>query len=188
MQLDGVDEVSIANAAEELEGEAIDLLINNAGIAIAGDLATTTKDDMLKHLEVNSVGPFLVTRAFIPHLKAAVVKNGSANVAQMSSNAGSIQLCDGGIYGYRASKAALNMINASLASDLKQDKIGTFVLHPGFVKTDMSKGIDEITIDGIVIRPISTETSVAGLVRVIDQFTLAESGSFFDYTGKRFPW
>ncbi|KAF1321803.1 Short chain dehydrogenase, partial [Globisporangium splendens] len=187
VQLDSVDEESIAKAAEHLADESVDLLINNAAIAINGDLASTTKHDMLKQFEVNSLGPFLVTRAFLPHLKSAVAKNGVASVVQMSSQAGSIQQSNGSIYGYRMSKAALNMANATLASDLKHDKIGAFVVHPGFVKTDMTKGIDEIIIDGMVIRPISTEESVSGLIRVIDTFSLADSGKFVDYTGESIP-
>uniref|UniRef100_K3XCT6 Uncharacterized protein n=1 Tax=Globisporangium ultimum (strain ATCC 200006 / CBS 805.95 / DAOM BR144) TaxID=431595 RepID=K3XCT6_GLOUD len=122
-KLDSSDEASILNAAKALEGEAIDLLINNAGILLSsGTLAATTKDDLLKQFEVNSVGPFLVTRAFIPHLKAAVAKHGSAYVAQISSVMGSIGLNFGGYYGYRESKAAVNMINSSLAIDLKMTR------------------------------------------------------------------
>uniref|UniRef100_K3XCQ1 Short chain dehydrogenase n=1 Tax=Globisporangium ultimum (strain ATCC 200006 / CBS 805.95 / DAOM BR144) TaxID=431595 RepID=K3XCQ1_GLOUD len=144
----------------------------------SGTLAATTKDDLLKQFEVNSVGPFLVTRAFIPHLKAAVAKHGSAYVAQISSVMGSIGLNFGGYYGYRESKAAVNMINSSLAIDLKNDKIGAFVLHPGWVQTDMNKGEGEITV----------ETSVNGLVSAIDKFTLEDTGKFYDYTGKILPW
>uniref|UniRef100_K3W8S0 Uncharacterized protein n=1 Tax=Globisporangium ultimum (strain ATCC 200006 / CBS 805.95 / DAOM BR144) TaxID=431595 RepID=K3W8S0_GLOUD len=188
VQLDIADEESITKAAKHLASESIDLLINNAGIGIDGDLVTTMKSDMLKQFEVNSVGPFLVTRAFLPHLKSAVAKNGAASVVQMSSQVGSVQLSNGGMYGYRVSKAALNMVNATLASDLRHDKIGAFVVHPGLVKTDMTKGVDEITIDGLVIRPITTEESVRGLIRVIESFSLEKSGAFVDYTGESIPW
>ncbi|KAF1326705.1 Short chain dehydrogenase, partial [Globisporangium splendens] len=179
VQLDSSDEASILNAAKALEGEAIDLLINNAGILLgSGTLVSTTKEDMLKQFEVNSVGPFLVTRAFIPHLKAAVAKHGSAYVAQISSVVGSITQNFGGFYGYRASKAALNMINSSLAIDLKNDQIGAFALNPGYVQTDMNKGEGEITV----------ETSVNGLVSVIDKFTLEDTDKLYNYTGEILPW
>jgi NAD(P)-dependent dehydrogenase (short-subunit alcohol dehydrogenase family) len=89
---------------------------------------------------------------------------------------------------YRVSKADLNMVYATLASDLMHDKFVAFVVHPGLVKTDMTKGVDEITIDGLVIRPITTEESVRGLIRVIESFSLEKSGAFVDYTGESIPW
>ncbi|KAF1326704.1 Short chain dehydrogenase, partial [Globisporangium splendens] len=185
VQLDTGDEASILNAAEELEGEAIDFLINNAGIFAGGHLDATTKDDLLKQFEINSVGPFLVTRAFLPHLRLAVKARGSAHVVHVTSRLGSIALCGepyfgfktGGYYGYRASKAALNMINASLAVDLKPDSIGTFVLHPGFVMTDLTENHGDITAD----------TSVSGMMRAIDSLALADSGKFFDFKGEAQP-
>lgn len=181
MQLDTADEDSIANAAQELEGEAIDLLINNAGIYVRADLASTTKDDLLKQFEVNTVGPFLVTRAFLPHLKAAVAANGSVKVAQISSSLGSITLNTSalkGYYGYRASKAALNMVSKSLAVDLKSDSIAVFVMHPGYVATDINGHQGTI----------STETSVIGLVAVIEKLTIEDTGKFYSHDGESLPW
>lgn len=179
VQLDSIDEASITNAAKQLEGEPIDLLINNAGIFDRLDLASTTKDGLLKTFEVNSIGPFLATRAFLPNLKLAVAKRGSAYVAQLSSQLGSVARNQtGGMYSYRASKAAINMINASLAVDLKSDGVVAVVLHPGYVATDLNGQQGTIT----------TETSVSGLISVIDTLTLAASGKFFDYTGSELPW
>uniref|UniRef100_K3XBW7 Short-chain dehydrogenase n=1 Tax=Globisporangium ultimum (strain ATCC 200006 / CBS 805.95 / DAOM BR144) TaxID=431595 RepID=K3XBW7_GLOUD len=188
VQLDSADENSILSAAKELDGESIDLLINNAGILLGNDiLSSTTKEDLLKQFEVNSVGPFLVTRAFIPHLKAAVAKNGSANVTQISSFVGSITLNAGSMHGYRASKTALNMINSCLAVDLKSDNIGSFVVHPGYVATDMNGGVD-LVMGGIVIKAISTDTSVGDLIKVIGNFTIANTGKFYNHTGDELPW
>uniref|UniRef100_K3WS08 Short-chain dehydrogenase n=1 Tax=Globisporangium ultimum (strain ATCC 200006 / CBS 805.95 / DAOM BR144) TaxID=431595 RepID=K3WS08_GLOUD len=186
VQLDTGDEDSILNAAKELEGEAIDLLLNNAGVADGGNKDITTKRDLLRQFEVNAVGPFLVTRTFLPHLKAAVAKNGGAFVAQLTSYLGSITHSTedyfifkaGDVIGYRASKAALNMITSSLAVDLKDDQIGVFLLDPGFVATDMTVQMGIIT----------TDASVSGLVSVIDKFTLADTGKALDYTGKIVPW
>ncbi|GAB9473140.1 reverse transcriptase [Globisporangium polare] len=186
VQLDTSDESSVLNAAKELEGEAIDLLINNAGIFAGGSLDVTTKEDLLQQFEVNAVGPFLVTRAFTPHLKAAVALTGSALVAQITSFMGSVELTfgeysgfsAGGRYGYRTSKAALNMINASLAVDLKTDKIGTLALHPGFVQTDLTEHHGEVTAD----------ESVSGLMSVIASFEMGNTGAFYDWTGEKMPW
>lgn len=85
VQLDSSDEQSILNAAEKLQGVPIDLLINNAGMGVRHDLATTTKEDLIQHFTVNAVGPFLVTRAFLPNLKLAVAQNDSALVANLST-------------------------------------------------------------------------------------------------------
>uniref|UniRef100_K3WSA4 Ketoreductase domain-containing protein n=1 Tax=Globisporangium ultimum (strain ATCC 200006 / CBS 805.95 / DAOM BR144) TaxID=431595 RepID=K3WSA4_GLOUD len=182
VQLDASDEASIVDAAKQLEGEPIDLVINNAGIFDDLDLASVTKDEFMRAFEVNSVGPFLVTRALLPNLRLAAANSGSACVAQISSRLGSIghntSTHGGGIYSYRASKAAINMINSSLAVDLKSDSIVCVVLHPGYVATDLNGHQGTI----------STDTSVGGLVGVIDKLSIAETGKFFDYTGTELPW
>jgi RNA-binding protein with serine-rich domain 1 len=187
VQLDSADESSILSAAKELDGESIDLLINNAGISVPGDLASFTKADFIKQFEVNSVGPFLVTRAFAPYLKAAVAKNGSANVAQISSRVGSITLNAGSMHGYRTSKTALNMINSCLAVDLKSDNIGSFVVHSGYVATDITGGVDLVMGD-IVVKAISADTSVSDLIKVFGNFTIANTGKFYNHTGDELPW
>lgn len=185
VQLDTSDEASILRAAKELEGESIDLLINNAGIAFTNDFTTTTKEDLLQQLETNSVGPFLVTRAFVSHLRAAVAKRGAASVAQISSSLGSISLNNGegdwaGLryYGYRASKATLNMLNASLAIDLKSDGIAAFTFCPGYVATDMNNH------SGV----LSADTAVNSLISTIEKLTIADTGKFLNSDGESIPW
>jgi RNA-binding protein with serine-rich domain 1 len=181
VQLDTTDEASILRAAEDLKDEAIDLVINNAGITIGGGLDVTTKEEMLQQFDVNCVGPFLVTRALIPHLKAAVAKHGAASVVQVSSYLSSIALNVGGMfgcYGYRASKAALNMTMVSLALDLQSDGVATFAIHPGHVSTDINNYTGEISLD----------TSVGGMVPLIQKLTIADTGKFYDYNGNSLPW
>ncbi|TMW66295.1 hypothetical protein Poli38472_004060 [Pythium oligandrum] len=179
VQVDVADEETILNAAKELEGEAIDLLINNAGMLERETLDNTNKSDVMRQFEVNAVGSFLVTRAFVTHLKAAAAKNGLAKVANLSSRLGSITLNDnGGLYGYHASKAALNMINKSLAVDLKPSNIATVVYHPGYVATDMNK------FQGVV----QQADSVRGLTTHIEGTTLEHTGKFYDFEGNDLPW
>ncbi|ETK93913.1 hypothetical protein L915_02949 [Phytophthora nicotianae] len=177
--LDITDESSIAKAAGELKGEPIDLLINNAGMGGGGGVPDVTKAEMMKLFEVNAVGPFLVTRALLPNLKLAVAKNGTATVSQITSRLGSIADNDsGGRYSYRASKSALNMLNKSLSIDLKDDKIVTLALHPGYVVTRMTGHKGEVT----------TEESVAGLTKVIANAKPEDSGKFFHFRGDILPW
>ncbi|DBA00569.1 TPA: hypothetical protein N0F65_007698 [Lagenidium giganteum] len=173
------DEQSILDAARELNGEAIDLLINNAGVLYYTALDTTTKEDLMKQFEVNAVGPLLVTRAFLPHLKRAVVTTGNPSiVAVVTSEFGSIESTTGGFYGYRSSKSAVNMLMKTLAIDLQQDRVAVVMLHPGVVKTDMSRHMG----------PVLPEDSVNGMVRVIAGVTEATSGEFRSYDGAVIPW
>ena len=84
----------------------------------------------------------------------------------------------GGSYGYRMSKAAVNMAGRSLARDLADDGVAVAILHPGFVRTDMTGG------QGFV----DPAESAAGLAARIDELTMASSGSFWHANGERLPW
>ncbi|POM71213.1 Short chain dehydrogenase [Phytophthora palmivora] len=178
--LDTGDEQSILQAAKTLEGVEVDLLINNGGISLGGGLDVTTKEDMMRQFEVNTVGPFLMTRAFLPNLRLAVAARGQAFVAQITSRMGSItDNGSGGSYGYRASKTALNMVTQSLALDLKSEKIGCLLLHPGYVNTAI------VNFTGIV----SAEDSVAGMVRIIERAKLDDKVQMFHFEkGDALPW
>jgi RNA-binding protein with serine-rich domain 1 len=179
VQLDVSDEASILKAAEELKSTPIDLVINNAGILYGHDLKTTTKEDLMKQFEINSVGPFLVTRAFLPNLKQAVSDKGGAIVAQVTSRMGSVEdNTSGGYYGYRASKSALNMLNKSLSIDLKGEKITSLLLHPGYVKTDMVNNMGNV-------EPADTAASMA---KIIENSKLSDSGKFYHFEGNILPW
>lgn len=179
VQIDTGDEASILNAASELQGVPIDLLLNNAGIGGAGSLQDATKESLMRQFEVNAVGPFLMTRAFVPNLKLAAGARGNAIVAQVSSRMGSIDdNTSGGLYGYRASKTAVNMINSSLAVDLKSDKIIAVALHPGYVVTRITN----------FTGGQKPEESVAGLTKVLEGLTPEDSGKFLNYEGEVLPW
>ncbi|KAG7380824.1 hypothetical protein PHYPSEUDO_006757 [Phytophthora pseudosyringae] len=181
VSFDCTDEASIAQAAQELKGVPIDLLINNAGIFMAGGLESMTKDMLMRQFEVNTVGPFLVTRALLPNLKLGARKNDrdGALVVTVSSQMGSIAgNTSGGNYSYGASKAAVNMVNASLAIDLKEDNIAAIVVHPGYVVTDLTGGLGDV----------HTDESVRGMASVIAKVTVADTGKFFHFQGHEMPW
>ncbi|ETN18910.1 hypothetical protein PPTG_04366 [Phytophthora nicotianae INRA-310] len=180
LTLDTSNEESIHAAAKTLENVPINLLINNAGIMDVHDLQSTTKADLLRHFEVNAVGPFLMTRAMLPNLRLAVKDQGSAFVAQITSRMGSItDNGSGGVYGYRASKTALNMITKSLALDLQEENIGCLLLHPGYVNTAM------VGFQGTVF----TDDSVKGLARIIANAKLEDSAKMFHFEkGEVLPW
>jgi NAD(P)-dependent dehydrogenase (short-subunit alcohol dehydrogenase family) len=84
----------------------------------------------------------------------------------------------GSMYGYRMSKAALNMAAASLAHDLKSRGIAVAILHPGYVRTEMTNN------QGAV----APETAAVSLVARIDELTLENSGQFRHANGEMLPW
>ncbi|QRN99173.1 SDR family oxidoreductase [Archangium violaceum] len=156
--------------------EPVDLLINNAGMRNRPDgLEELDLDGAARTFQVNALGPLRVTHALLPMLR----RSRGAKIANMSSGLGSIDdNTSGGAYGYRMSKAALNMASRSLAQDLRDEGIIAVVLSPGWVRTDMG-GEDAPT-------PVSE--SVAGLLGLIDRLTLQDSGSFFGFRGERIAW
>ena len=98
----------------------------------------------------------------------------------MTSRMGSIaDNSSGGSYGYRMSKAALNIAGKSLAIDLKPKGIAVAILHPGLVATRM-----------IQFNPngISPQQAVEGLLKRIDSLTLQTSGMFWHANGEQLPW
>lgn len=167
------DAAAVEAFAETVAPASIDLLINNAGILRNESLDHLDFDSMRQQFEVNALGPLRVTQSLIPALKAG------AKIALITSRMGSIADNDsGGRYGYRMSKAALNIAGVSLAKDLASRGIAVAILHPGYVRTDMTSH------SGL----IDPEESVAGLLARIEQLTMETSGSFWHTNGELLPW
>ena len=100
-------------------------------------------------------------------------------VVNITSKVGSIgDGPSGGSYAYRSSKTALNMAMVNAAHELKNRGITILLIHPGWVQTDM----------GGPTAPVAIEQSITGIRRIIDKATQAETGHFYDYTGKQLPW
>jgi NAD(P)-dependent dehydrogenase (short-subunit alcohol dehydrogenase family) len=176
IRMDVADPAAVAIVAERLSDVGIDLLINNAGL---GDresrLENMDYDRWRQVLEVNTIGPFRVTEAFLPHLRAGEGKK----VMTISSIMGSIaDNGSGGRVTYRSSKAAVNAVMRSVALDLAEEGFTVNVLHPGWVQTDMGGSSARLT----------PEESAAGLKQVIDRATPEDSGRFLNYDGNELPW
>jgi len=170
---DVADDASVAAMAERLGDQPIDLLINNAGILEYDRLEKTTPDSLLRQFQVNAVGPFRVTKALAGNLKAAP----SAKIAMVTSRMGSIaDNTSGGAYGYRASKAALNIIAVSFAQDLAP--IPVAILHPGMVQTGMTGGRGDVT----------AQEAASKLLGLIDKLDASNSGTFWHRDGHELPW
>ncbi|KAG7379951.1 hypothetical protein PHYBOEH_011703 [Phytophthora boehmeriae] len=187
--LDATDEASVLEAARQLEGVPIDLLINNAGIGLYTTFETASKDSFLKPFEVNVIGPFFLTRALLPNLQLAAKASGSAFVVQLSSIMASIasnseQFADyfRGHYGYAASKAATNMVMRSLSMDLREHNIAVMSIHPGYVATYLTMGQGEQ----------QPADSVAAMTAIIAKLSLKDTGKFFNadpnIDGSELPW
>lgn len=150
-------------------GENLDGLINNAGIFLKGE----SVDDFMESFRVNSVAPFLLTKALLPALK----NSKQPKVIQITSKMGSIDdNTSGGYYVYRASKTALNMINKSISHD--NPWLTSIVVHPGWVKTDM----------GGEAAPVLPEDSAKGIWELALSMKQSQSGKFFEFTGKEIAW
>ena len=163
----------IQQLAQRLEGEAIDLLINNAGVLTRETLEDLNIDQIRFQFEVNALGPLRITHALLPNLI-----NGS-KVAIITSRMGSIEdNTSGSRYGYRMSKAAVNMAGMSLARDLAPRGIPVALLHPGYVRTKLTNQ------NGL----INPDESAEGLIARIDGLNLDNSGTFWHANGTVLPW
>lgn len=177
VQLDVTEPDSVARMARDLDGQTIDILINNAGILSKEPAAFADVDveSLFTEYNVNSLGPMRVTQALLPNVLASERKV----VANISSMMGSQQLNTFGCcMGYRASKAALNSFTKTLAVDYAGDGAAFVVLHPGYVRTDMNGGEGRIT----------AAQSAAGLLDVIQDLSADDNGKFLNYDGQPMPW
>jgi NAD(P)-dependent dehydrogenase (short-subunit alcohol dehydrogenase family) len=177
MALDVTDLASIKAAATELEGQAIDLLLNNAGVGgTRGQTIGNIDYEAWAHvLDVNTLGPLRVSEAFVDN----VARSERKLIVTLTSGMGSIaDNTSGGAFAYRSSKAAVNMVMRSLAIDLAPRGITCVVINPGWVRTDMGG-------------PRGTQTpaeSVAKLRRLIDNLEPAHCGKFFNHDGREYAW
>lgn len=171
--VDVADNESVAGLVERLDGRRLDVLVNNAGILSDESLQDLDFDRMRRQFEVNSLGPLRVTAALRHNLgpgsKVAIITSRMGSIADNTS---------GGRYGYRMSKAAVNMAGRSLAHDLSDAGVALAILHPGFVRTDMTGH------QGLVDPP----ESASGLIARIDELSLETSGSFWHANGEELPW
>ncbi len=183
MAVDVTSEDAVENLAEQLDGRAIDILVNNAAMyprqgVHAGDLDYDAWGDTL---ETNLLGVMRVTEALLEN----VAKSERKQIAAISSGMGSLQAVAGGsvetmgaAYQYRTSKAALNMAMLILSKELAPRGISVVMISPGWVKTDM----------GGAHAAITPEVSVAGIRKVLASPPAEISGRFLSYDGSVWAW
>jgi NAD(P)-dependent dehydrogenase (short-subunit alcohol dehydrogenase family) len=171
--VDVTSDKSLNILAEKLQGRSLDLLVNNAGLLASESLDRLDFASIQRQMEVNAYGPLRVTSKLSPRLAAG------AKIALITSRMGSIaDNGSGGMYGYRMSKAALNAAGKSLALDLASRGVAVAILHPGYVKTDMTDNHGSVLPDD----------AARDLLRRIDELTLETSGTFWHANGEVLPW
>ncbi|KAF6240645.1 hypothetical protein HO173_001317 [Letharia columbiana] len=187
-ECDVASEASINNFAREVAAlrniDRIDYVILNAGILQYPNRATELSfDNFSDHLRTNAVGPIITAQRLL-HTGIPI-----GSIAFMSSDSGSatdFRDFEDGFAAYAASKAALNQMLRHMASELARKRYITTILamHPGEVATDMANVSLGWEVEGI----INADESVAGMLRVVEQKTILDTGTFWTWEGNRHPW
>jgi NAD(P)-dependent dehydrogenase (short-subunit alcohol dehydrogenase family) len=174
--LDMRDQKAIAALGDALGDEAIDVLINNAGIygPRGQSFAAIPDKEWLDVFHVNSIAPLRVADALADNVAKSKLKR----MVFITSQMGSIARINGGAHPYRMSKAALNAGVRTLSLELEGRGIVSVVLHPGWVRTDM----------GGAGAPLEPKVSIEGMRAVIARLKPSDNGRFYGYGGDEIPW
>ncbi len=190
--MDLTEEASIVSALDKINQVApqLHLVINCVGLLYDSRqqpekaLRQLNADNLMRYFQVNSIGPALLAKHLMPlfkHPEPALFATISAKVGSIGDN----RL--GGWYGYRASKAALNMFLKTAAIEYSRRHPNTTIvlLHPGTTDTQLSQPFQR----GVPPEKLfSTEQTVRQLIDVLSKVTPQDSGEFFSWDGSRLPW
>jgi len=176
LEIDVADGASVRRAAARVP-VAIDILVNCAGVmgGRGQSLGSMDYEDWTQVLNVNVMGPARMYEAFLDH----VARSERRVIVTITSGMGSLaDNSSGGYVAYRTSKAAVNMLTRSAAIDLKSRGICCVVVNPGWVKTDMGGPNARLT----------PEESVSAMRLLISKLEAKDSGRFYNYDGREYPW
>ena len=173
--LDVTDDRSVANLADKLRGENIDILINNTGVIGQRDgFGRLDYDIWAETMDTNVFGPMRVAEAF----RDNVMNSEKKQMIFITSRMGSITEAVPNAYVYRSSKAALNMAVKCLSAELGERGLIAVLFHPGHVQTDM----------GGQAAPVTPQKSIEGMKNQIVALTHDDNGRFLSYDGHQIPW
>ncbi|KAK4210727.1 putative short-chain dehydrogenases/ reductase [Rhypophila decipiens] len=194
VDLDVTSETSIAAAVEAVSKilpGGLDHLISNAGV---NDLALIPFEEVdltlfKEEIDFSLISTILLLRGFLPLVK----KSSTKKIIQISSVLGSVELAGympGLTPTYSVGKAALNMLIRKWGASLKNEGVTTLLAHPGWVKaTDIGGAIAEwMEKYAPETKSVTPEEAAAGVVKVLNEKTFEDSGSFFNYDGTKLPW
>jgi len=171
--VDVADDISVAAMVRVVGERPFDIVINNAGILTSESFDNLDYAHMRAQYEVNALGPLRVTRALNDNLASG------AKVGIVTSRVGSMgDNSSGGNYGYRMSKAAANMAGVNLSHDLRPRGVAVALLHPGYVRTNMTGG------NGMT----DAASAAAGLIERMDTLSMETTGTFWHAEGYELPW
>jgi len=173
------DNRQITKAAEQISRvcDHIDLIINNAALLIKDEsIESLSEGVFLESMAVNAFAPLAVAKAFLPLLKEA----SNPRIINISSASGVVERVRSfnGLYSYKASKAALNMLTRILALELRNDGIVVTAVDPGWMRTDMG-GRDATG---------TPEETAAGILRISRKLTMEDTGRFLRWDGASVEW
>jgi len=185
-KMDVSDKAQVFGLAKKLQGQPIDVLINNAGIFCLCDwmeqddsqkFGTLRYEDFAPIFETNVRGTIMVSEAFVENVKAS----GQKKIINISSTVGTISTPGTRGFWYGASKAAVNKITVNLAAVLKPSNVIVVPMHPGAVRVEK-----QATKQGSQF--IETDFSVRNMIATIAKLKMSDSGKFTNYDGKELPW
>ncbi|KAJ0065573.1 hypothetical protein NL108_013486 [Boleophthalmus pectinirostris] len=194
IRMDVADPKSIQQAALQVGSvvgkSGVNVVINNAAVAFYGPLCESTAEQMAISYSTNVVGPMVVMQEFLPYLRAAAKAHGKpgmscrkAAVINVSTLGSSIERAKDHydrfrLVPYRASKAALNMLNMCASLELQKDDVLCVLLHPGWVRTELG-GPNAV---------LDAQESVQGMLKVMESLSEKNNGALLDYNGDTIPW
>lgn len=180
LEVDLLNESQIDDLVRRVSGEAdaLDLLLNNAGRMGGDELASLDAEELSAKFAVNAIAPLLLSRACVPLLAA-----GKRPCIMMSSSSwGSLWYktdpthnASDSVFGYCASKAALNMFSRTLAVALRPQGITVLMHHPGG-QGDPGGG------------PADASESARATLELVDAHGIEDTGRFYHWRGHEFPW
>ena len=174
--VDVASEQSLQDLSKRLQGVRIGSLVVVAGVLSnesLDDLDSDALTRMQHQFNINTLGPLRAVSALRPRLGPG------SKIGILTSRMGSMgDNTSGGYYGYRASKAAVNAVGVSLARDLAAQGIAVVLLHPGFVRTEMTGGRGDV----------DAAESAKGLAARLEETTVKNSGRFVHANGSELPW
>ncbi|MBH8563165.1 SDR family NAD(P)-dependent oxidoreductase [Nostoc sp. CENA67] len=192
LSMDITDELQISECVQQIRSQInkLHLVINCVGILHdetlqpEKSLRQINSENLLRYFQINSIGAVLLAKHLLPlfrHQERSVFATISAKLGSIGDN----QL--GGWYGYRASKAALNMLMRTAAIEYSRSCPKTLVitLHPGTTDTRLSRPFQA---NVPAEKLFSVERTVTQLITVIEQLQEGDSGHFFSWDGSRLPW
>lgn len=201
LPMDITDEGQIIEGVKQIQSQSqqLHLVVNCVGFLHDAttqpekSLRQLNADQLTHYFQVNSIGPVLLAKHLVSLLKGRDTPSGVASrhrsiLVTISAKIGSIgDNYLGGWYGYRASKAALNMFMRTTAIEYGRKSPKTIIanLHPGTTDTRLSEPFQRNVPPG---KLFPVEKTVGLLLGVIGQLKQEDSGHFFSWDGSRLPW